>query len=233
MDINQIKNEIRRLSRVPIIEGQRGKKNDDFLDGMYTLFLMTCRELDVNDEARYLDSDNDWELNDEDDLDELKADYHNIVSWYDSALATFAIKYRNLVEIQSCDIEYGKHFPTRKLSLSETIELSSKNNTSYFYSNITPDIIDVYVLALLDYQWTKLKNVTRVRKYDCYTYEEIGASHGAETKFMRVEFNIGVGLYHSYPISESDCDGSVITQLDELQGYGEKLSAGDWKNRKR
>jgi hypothetical protein len=145
-------------------------------------------------------------------LDEVKADLINIrgagseVGWIQSARDDYKRQLGPLSRLRiATDQDYRKHFASDSLSKNQIL-IASKGGVSYFYHEAEPDLENIIWSCLDDEMWRQIVFSER-RFVFVRCDQEIGATKGRDTRFVKCDFDMSTPQVHAYPIPEEDIPG--------------------------
>jgi len=190
-----------------------GDKYQMFKEELVCLWEEVCWKHSVDDEAKHIYLDNevrDLEL-EEDNLFELRPIAINIATWIKDAKKEFHAATRPIQALVAGPSVYGKHYLYKSLKLKEIKKLARKNDCSYFFSNLTSEIISKMFFTSVKKNFLEVISIQNIR-YAVECGYSIGVTNtGDETEFLMIEINSSSLIAHAYPCSRDEAINKVKT----------------------
>lgn len=173
-------------------------------DELIWLWKDVCSKHERDVEAKYIfddDEERDFQL-DEDNFDELKPLAISLSYWIEEAKSDFLKCAKSITSMMADSSIYEKHFPYKKMTVTDLKKLALQKSAGYFYDYISVMELDDILIKTIK-PFFKQIIVSETIRYGVRCNKQMGVTdEGDESQYILIEINKSSAVSHAYPCSE-------------------------------
>lgn len=173
-------------------------------DELIWLWKDVCSIHEIDVEAKYIfddDEERDFQL-EEDDFEELKPLAITLSYWIEQAKKDFSERAKSITSMMADSSIYEKHFPHRKMTVTDLKKLAIRKSAGYFYHDISVMELDDILIKTIK-PFFKQIILSETIRYGVRCNKQMGVTdEGDESQYILIEINKSSAVSHAYPCSE-------------------------------